>query len=220
MRYKHIFFDLDGTVTEPVQGITNAVIYSLEKFNIKVTDRKSLYKFIGPPLRKSYKEFFNFSDEEAERAVAYYREYYSSWGIVENEIMFGMDKALKRLKEAGCHLYIATSKPEIYAVQILEYLKLADYFDIIAGSLMDGSRDDKKLVIQYLLDRCNTEKEPVKPESVVMVGDRKFDILGAAHFGMDNIGVTFGYGDRAEFEECHAMHIVDSAEELAEYILS
>lgn len=220
MRYKHIFFDLDGTVTEPVQGITNAVIYSLEKFNIKVTDRKSLYKFIGPPLRKSYKEFFNFSDEEAERAVAYYREYYSSRGIVENEIMFGMDKALKRLKEAGCHLYIATSKPEIYAVQILEYLKLADYFDIIAGSLMDGSRDDKKLVIQYLLDRCNTEAEPVKPESVVMVGDRKFDILGAAHFGMDNIGVTFGYGDRAEFEECHAMHIVDSAEELAEYILS
>lgn len=220
MRYRHIFFDLDGTVTEPVQGITNAVIYSLEKFNIKVTDRTSLYKFIGPPLRYSYKEFFGFSDEEAERAVAYYREYYSAHGIVENEIMCGMDEALKKLKDAGCHLYIATSKPEIYAVQILEHLKLADYFDIIAGSLMDGSRDDKKLVIQYLLDRFGAEAEPVKLESVVMVGDRKFDILGAAHFGMDNIGVTFGYGDRAEFEECHAMHIVDSAEELVEYILS
>lgn len=220
MKYKHIFFDLDGTITEPIVGITNAFMYSLEKFGIKVSDRTSLYKVIGPPLRDSYKEFYGFSDEQAEEAIGYYREYYSVRGLIENDIMSGMDKALRTLKDAGCHLYVATSKPEVYAFKILENLGLDGYFDIIAGSLFDGSRDKKELVIKYLLDRCGMKAEADALTSVVMVGDRKFDILGAKHFGMDNIGVTFGYGSREEFLECQAMHIVDSADELVQYILS
>ena len=220
MKYKHIFFDLDGTITEPVVGITNAFMYSLEKFGIKVSDRTSLYKVIGPPLRDSYKEFYGFSDEQAEEAIGYYREYYGVRGLIENDIMPGMENAFRTLKDAGCHLYVATSKPEVYAIKILQYLGLDGYFDIIAGSLFDGSRDKKELVIEYLLNRCGMKSETEELTSVVMVGDRKFDILGAKHLGIDNIGVTFGYGSREEFLECQAMYIVDSADELVQYILS
>ena len=219
MKYSNVFFDLDGTITEPVNGITNAIIYSLKKYNVEVADRTSLYKFIGPPLRDSYRKFYGFSEEQAEEAVAFYREYYSTKGILENDIMPGMTEAMDRLKKAGCRLYVATSKPEIYARQILEHLKLDEYFDIIAGSLLDGSRDKKELVIQYLLDSSGIGCTPDGIKNTVMVGDRKFDIIGARHFGMDNIGVTFGYGDREEFEACGTMKIVDTAEEMADYIL-
>lgn len=220
MKYEHIFFDLDGTITEPVVGITNAIVYALGKYDIKVLDRATLYKFIGPPLRDSFMEFCGFSEEKAEEAVRYYREYYSVNGVLENDIMPGMEDAIRRLRDAGCHLYVATSKPEKFAKEILENLKLADYFDIIAGSLMDGSRDKKELVIAYLLERAGIGASEESLRDIVMVGDRKFDIMGAKHFGMDNIAVTFGYGDREEFFACGAMKIVDTAAELADYILS
>ncbi len=220
MKYKHIFFDLDGTITEPVVGITNAIIYALGKYGIGVSDRTTLYKFIGPPLRDSFMEFCGFSAEKAEEAVRYYREYYSVDGILENDIMPGMEEAICRLRNAGCHLYVATSKPEKFAKEILEHLRLSDYFDIIAGSLMDGSRDKKELVIAYLLEQAGIGDSAESIYDIVMVGDRKFDIIGARHFGMDNIGVTFGYGDREEFLACGAMKIVDTAAELADYILS
>lgn len=215
-----MLFDLDGTITEPAEGITNAIIYALQRFGMEIPERTSLYKFIGPPLRDSFREFCGFPDEKAEQAVLFYREYYGKRGILENGIMPGMEDALRRLKAAGCHLYVATSKPEQFAKQILEYLDLSDYFDIVAGSLMDGTRDKKELVIGYLLSEMGVNNEASILHDIVMVGDRKFDIIGAQHFGMDNIGVTFGYGDREEFLECHAMKIVDTAEELVDYILS
>lgn len=217
MRYKNVFFDLDGTITEPAEGITNAIIYALDKYDIKVEDRASLYKFIGPPLRDSFKEFYGFSDEQAEEAVKFYREYYSDRGLIENEIMPGMKDALIKLKEAGCHLYVATSKPEIYAKKILENLDIDGYFDIIAGATFDKTRDKKELVIEYLLDISGI-KALGKMSETVMVGDRYFDIQGAKAFGLDNIGVTFGYGTREEFIECGAMKIVDTAEEMVEFI--
>lgn len=220
MKYKHVFFDLDGTITEPVVGITNAIIYALGKYDIKVLDRTTLYRFIGPPLKDSFMEFCGFPEEQAEEAVRYYREYYSVDGILENDIMPGMEDALERLKSAGCHLYVATSKPEKFAREILEHLELADYFDVIAGSSMDGSRDKKELVLTYLLEQSGIGTSTDAIRDVVMVGDRKFDIIGAKHFGMDNIGVTFGYGDREEFLACGAMKIVDTAMEMADYILS
>lgn len=219
MKYKNVIFDLDGTITEPAQGITNAIIYALGKFGIEVMDRTSLYKFIGPPLRDSFREFYDFSEQEVSNAVAFYREYYSTKGILENSIMPGMEQALVKLKAAGCRLYVATSKPEIYAVQILEHLKLADSFDLIAGDLLDGSRGSKELVIQHLLDSSGISADICGIKNTVMVGDRRFDIIGAKGLGMDNIGVTFGYGDREELEACGAMYIADTAEEMADYIL-
>ncbi len=219
MKYKNIFFDLDGTITEPALGITNAIIYALDKYDIKVEDRASLYKFIGPPLRDSFKEFYGFSDEKSEEAVNFYREYYADKGLEENEIMPGMENALKSLKDAGCHLFVATSKPEHFAIKILENLKLDGYFDIIAGASLDNTRDKKELVIDYLLEISGIRKADMLQDTV-MVGDRYFDIVGAQCFGLDNIGVTFGYGDREEFINCNTMKIVDTAQEMVEYILS
>lgn len=220
MRYKNILFDLDGTITEPREGIINSMLYALEKYGIQIEDKTTLYKFIGPPLRDSFRELCGFDDAKTEEAVRYYREYYSVHGVLGNDIMPGMEEALARLKAAGCHLYVATSKPEKFAKQILEHLNLADYFDMIAGSLMDGSRDKKELVIGYLLEQAGIGTEGQALKDTVMVGDRCFDIIGARHFGMDNIGVTFGYGDREEFLACGAMRIADTAEEMTEYILS
>ncbi len=218
MRYDNIIFDLDGTITEPAMGITNAIIYALDKYNIKVEDRSTLYKFIGPPLRDSFKEFYNFDDEKAEEAVRFYREYYSVKGVVENDIMPGIEESLNILKDAGCKLYVATSKPEYYAKQILENLGLVQYFHIVAGSTMDGSRDKKELVIGYLLEQIG--KEDIALDRCLMVGDRKFDIEGAVNCNLHHMGVTFGYGSREELLDAGAMYIVDTAKEMTDIILA
>jgi phosphoglycolate phosphatase len=214
MKYKYILFDLDGTITEPVMGITNAYMYALEKFNIKVADRSELFKIIGPPLRKSFPEFYHFSEEETELAVKYYREYYGGKGLEENDIMPGIPETLENLRSIGCKLYVATSKPEEYAVKILQNLKLDGYFDYIAGASMDGSRDTKADVIKYLLDIIRLDAPDAKISEMVMVGDRSFDVEGAKAFGMDSIGVLFGYGSRDEFEKAGATYIVETAEEI------
>lgn len=217
MKYCNVFFDLDGTITEPEKGIINGVIYALNKFGIEVSERASLHKFIGPPLRVSFPEFMGFDEEKTEQAVLYYREYYSVNGLVENDIMPGMEQALKMLKENGAKLYVATSKPEEYAIKILENLGLDGYFDIIAGASFDGSRDTKEAVMEYLMKQIGVEKSD---RNTVMIGDRHFDINGANYFGLDSIGVLFGYGSREEFEEAGATYIVDTAEEMVDIILN
>ena len=169
--YKYVFLDLDGTITEPEEGIINGVLYALSKFGITVEDRTTLYPYIGPPLRDSFREFHGLSEEEAEQAVLYYREYYSTKGIYQNGIMPGMEAAFQTLQERGCHLYVATSKPELYAKQILEHLKLDGYFDIIAGSTFDKSRDTKAAVIEYLLAGIAADQGKPSMDDIIMVGD-------------------------------------------------
>jgi phosphoglycolate phosphatase len=214
MKYKYVFFDLDGTITDPVMGITNAYMYALEKFGIRVTERSELFRVIGPPLRKSFPEFYHLSEHETELAVGYYREYYGDRGLKENDIMPELPETLEKLKEAGCKLYVATSKPEEYAVKILQNLELDGYFDYIAGASMDGSRDDKASVIRYLMDIIHTDFPQSDVREMVMVGDRCFDVEGAKAFGMDSIGVLFGYGSRDELENAGATYIVETAKEL------
>lgn len=217
MRYENIIFDLDGTITEPSKGIINAIIYALEKFGIKTDDITSLYRFIGPPLRDSFKDFYGFSSAQTEDAVRFYREYYSDRGLIENEIMPGMCEGLAALKKAGCKLYVATSKPEIYARKILENLNLADYFSFVAGSTLDGTRDKKEDVIQYLLRQIPMDE--LNLEKTLMVGDRKFDIEGAKLCNLHHMGVTFGYGSRDELENAGAMYIADSPHIMVDIIL-
>ncbi len=219
-KYKYILFDLDGTITEPFKGISGGIIHALNKFGVKVPDNSTLRKFIGPPLRDSFRDFCGFTAEQAEEATTYYREYYSVRGLEENEIMPGMKDVLKSLNEQGCKLYVATSKPEKYAKIILDNLGLLSYFDIVAGASFDGSRDKKELVIEHLLQQIKDKYPDFNLVQTVMVGDRHFDINGAKYFNMDSIGVTFGYGDYEELSQAGATYVVDAAEELMDVIVN
>lgn len=216
MQYQTIFFDLDGTLTDPGTGITNSVAHALKYYNIAVSERSELYKFIGPPLIESFQLFYGFSRERAAEAVNYYREYYSKNGIFENYVYDGMEALLRDLKAAGKQLVVATSKPELFAGQILEHFGLAEYFAYIAGANMDESRTKKAEVIAYALDTCGiTDKS-----SVLMVGDREHDVLGAREVGIDCLGVLYGYGDREELEQAGADYIAENVAELRRFLLS
>lgn len=219
-KYRYILFDLDGTITEPYKGISGGIIYALKKFGIDVPDNSTLRKFIGPPLRDSFRDFCGFTEEMAEEATRYYREYYSVRGLEENDIMLDMDAALNTLQEQGYKLYVATSKPEKYAKIILDNLGLLSYFDIVAGASFDGSRDKKELVIEYLLEQIKEKYLDFHMSQAIMVGDRHFDIHGAKYFDMDSIGVTFGYGDYEELHKAGANFVVDTAKQLVDVIIN
>ncbi len=210
-KYKYILFDLDGTITEPFLGISNGIKYALNKFDIKMEDNETLRKFIGPPLRDSFREYCGFTNMQAEDATKYYREYYSVKGLEENEIMPGMDNVIKQLYDEGYKLYLATSKPEKFAKIILENLGLLEYFDIAAGASFDGTREKKEQVIEYLLEQIKEKYDDFSIEQAIMVGDRHFDIYGAKYFNMDSIGVTFGYGDYDELKNAGASYVVEEA---------
>lgn len=214
MDKKYLMFDLDGTLTDPQEGITNSVAYALEQYGIHVEDRTSLNKFIGPPLKDSFMEYYGFQEAQAEEAVWKYREYFNDDGIFENKVYPGISKMLRCLKEQGKMLIVATSKPTVYAKRILERFELSQYFADVQGSEMDGSRTKKEDVIRYALE----QNKITEIDRAVMIGDREHDIIGAKNCGLDSIGVLFGYGSRAELEECGADRIVDSVEML-EHIL-
>ena len=211
--YKYIFFDLDGTLTDPGEGITKSVEYALNKYGIQVEDRRSLYKFIGPPLNDSFSEFYGFDEEKAMEAVSFYREYFGVTGLFENEVYDGIVSVLETLKERGMHLLVATSKPEEYSVRILEKFDLIKYFDFVCGATMSGSRVKKADIIAYALESAGVKDK----SEVLMVGDRHHDIDGAKVNRLASMGVTYGYGDRAELEEAGADYIVDAPMEILDY---
>ena len=213
---EYIFMDLDGTITNPAEGITRCFEYALNHFGIEVESRAQLEQFIGPPLRQSFKEGFGFDDEKATEAIAKYRERFQPTGMFENEVYAGMEEALQTLKEAGKVLIVATSKPEHMAVKILEHFGLDGYFDDICGSCDDRNRNEKDEVIRYAL-----EKHGITDMSeVLMVGDRKFDVIGAEKCGIRCLGVLYGFGDREELEAAGAAYIAETVEDMARIIVS
>ncbi len=212
---KYIFFDLDGTLTDPGLGITNSVMHSLKYYNIEVSDRSSLYPFIGPPLTDSYEKYFGFTHEQAIEAVEHYREYYRGKGVFEASVYEGIPELLASLKVAGKTLIVASSKPEEFVLQVLERFELLRYFDCVAGATMDTGRVKKEDVLAYAFNRFNI----TDMSDTVMIGDRKFDVIGGKTFGMATIGVSFGYGGREELSEAGADIIVDSAKELEAVLL-
>lgn len=214
---KVILFDLDGTLTDPGVGITNSVMYALEKYGITVSDKSELYKFIGPPLMQSFEKYYGFDQNKAERAVALYREYFQDRGIFENEIYDGIQQLLDALKVQGKVIGLATSKPEIYAKQILEHFGLDGYFDFISGSMLNGERTDKGEVIAWAIQLLG-EKQRYTLEEIVMIGDREHDVIGARKNGLASIGVLFGYGSREELTWAGADAVVSSVCELAEML--
>lgn len=212
--YQNILFDLDGTLTDPGVGITNSAIYALEKWNIKVAERSELYKFIGPPLRDSFMNFYGFSEEQAKEAIVYYREYFKDKGIFENEVYPGIVELLQQLKASGKKIVLATSKPEEFAIRILKHFDLFDYFDFVGGAYMDGVRNKKGEVIQYALESAGI----TDLSTTVMIGDREHDIIGAKENGLDSIGVLFGYGSRKELTEAGATYIAETVGDILKFL--
>jgi phosphoglycolate phosphatase len=205
-----ILFDLDGTLTDPAQGITNSLMYALKCYGIKTADRSSLYKYIGPPLLETFSKGFGFSPEKSAEAVRKYREYFADKGLYENKVYEGIPGLLNTLKSDGKTLIVATSKPEEYSVCILKHFGLDHYFSYICGSNMDESRSRKSEVIAYALDRARvTDKS-----RAIMTGDRMHDIIGANECGIASCGVLFGYGSRTELEEAGAGYIAADIQEL------
>ena len=208
--YQYILFDLDGTLTDPGEGITNSVAYALKKFGIEVADRTLLYPFIGPPLIESFMKYYHFSKEEAEQAVVYYREYFGDRGIFENTPYDGIRDVLETLSKNGKTLVLATSKPEPYARRILEHFDLAQYFTYIAGASFDESRSEKWDVIEYALSAMKISDR----SKAIMIGDRKHDAIGAHKTGLACIGVLWGYGDLEELTAAGVDVTVEHIEQL------
>ena len=213
MLYKNIFLDLDGTLTDSGEGIMNSVAYSLRKFGIEETDRAKLRTFIGPPLLASYAREYGFDHEKALLAVEYYREYFAPKGLYENSVYEGIPELLADLKRAGAKLYLATSKPEPYATEIVSHFGLAGYLDGLFGSTMTEERTKKEDVIAYALELTGIDKN-----DVVMIGDRSHDIIGAKANRVASIGVLFGFGDREELSEAGADYIADTVEHLRQIL--
>lgn len=211
--YQTVFFDLDGTLTDSAPGITHSVAHALKKWKIEVEDHSTLNAFVGPPLAESFAKYYGFTPEECKKAIEYYREYYTDKGMFENSVYPGIEELLAHLKNTGRKVVVATSKPEVFAVQILEHFHLAQYFDRIAGASMDENRVEKADVLRYAIEAGGYDLS-----EAVMVGDRENDIRGARDNQLFSVGVLYGYGSRAELEEAGADRIVETVEELKKYL--
>lgn len=214
--FEYILFDLDGTLTDPKLGITSSVQYALRALGIEEPSLDKLEVFIGPPLTDSFREFYGLDEEQMITAVDKYRERFATQGIFENEIYPGIPQMLADLKAKGKKLAIASSKPTLFVEQILEHFEIGKYFDHVVGSNMDGTRGTKEEVVEETLRQMLTvEMTPAqKRDTVVMVGDRKFDIEGARAHGITSVGVLFGYAPEGELEEAGADYIVNSVRSL------
>ena len=206
MRY--FLFDLDGTLTDPKEGITKSVQYALRSFGIE-RSLEELLCFIGPPLKEQFMTYGGFTREQAEKAVEVYRERFAPIGVFENRAYDGAAELLRSLKETGKTVALATSKPQIFADQIVKKYGLAPYFDLVLGSELDGTRTDKAQVIAEVMRSLGAD-----PDETVMIGDREHDIIGAKANGIRSVGVSFGYAADGELELAGADYIVDDMDEL------
>lgn len=248
--YKYLLFDLDGTLTDSQEGITKSVSYALINLGVKDLPDDIKLRFIGPPLKDSFQKYCGFDEETTKKAIALYRERYSTVGKFENRPYVGIPDLLRDLKEAGRVLVIASSKPTGFVEDILEKFEIKDYFDIISGADLSGNKSEKEDVIKYALDVLGVEYhldeekqkrfayetviDPKDEESqkvfvsdkkslkdVVMIGDRNYDIYGASFFEMDSIGVNYGFAfDKNELREAGATYVVETVEELRDLLLS
>ena len=216
MSYKHILFDLDGTLTDPALGITNSVIYALNHYGFPVPEREKLFFFIGPPLIDSFEKYCGFNREKAVEAMGVYREYFGEKGILENEVYGGIPELLEALVKEGKKLYLASSKPEVYCVQILKHFDLYKYFTFVAANTMEEDRSEKSDIIDWLY-----ENHPeVEKEGAIMVGDTQFDVLGAHAKNLPCVAVFYGYGDKAKVYDLKPEFVANTVSKLRDILLS
>ncbi len=238
--YEYILFDLDGTLTDSKPGITRCVQYALHRMGIEEPDLDKLEPFIGPPLLDSFHEFYGFDEQQGKKAIGYYRERFSTVGIFENEVYPGVENLLANLKSSGKKLAVASSKPQVYVERILEHFHLQTYFDVVVGSGLDGTRTKKEEVVEEAL-RCLLPKtlfwkmmdgkdrradgQTVEEydgeyhDTVVMVGDRRFDVEGAQEYQIASVGVAYGYALPGELAEAGAGVVAETVEELENILL-
>jgi phosphoglycolate phosphatase len=205
-----VLFDLDGTLTDPKPGITRCIAYAVDKLGLPEVDPDDLGWCIGPPLRGSFGKVLGTSDPEViARAIGYYRERFGDVGLFENEVYDGIPAVLATLQSQNYRLFVATSKPEPYAIRIVERFGLSPYFERVVGSEMDGTREPKAEVIAHVIDQCG-----VKPSLAVMIGDRMHDVLGAKEHGMPCIGVLYGFAEGNELAEAGAWPLCEVPEQI------
>ncbi|MDE6712871.1 MAG: HAD hydrolase-like protein [Lachnospiraceae bacterium] len=238
-RFRYVLFDLDGTLTDPKEGICRSVQYALHQMDIEEPDIDKLEPFIGPPLEDSFMEFYHMSKADAGKAIAHYRERFSAIGLFENIVYDGIPEMLKRLKEADCYLAVASSKPEVFVKRILKHFHLSSYFDVVVGSELDGRRSKKEEVVEeallqlYTLKEADLKKDQAGwdkawlngkesatfRDSTAMIGDRVFDMNGAKAYGLHGVAVAYGYAPEGELERSGAEYVAATVKELECYLL-
>lgn len=215
--YQYLLFDLDGTLTNPKEGITKSVQYALRHFGIEVADPDTLTPYIGPPLIPSFMEFHGLTQEQALEALRVYRKRFESVGLFENEVLDGVPEMLCSLKQKGRYVAVASSKPEAYVRRILEHFDLLQFFDEVVGASMDEKLSAKKDIIGEALHRMG--KSP-GDRDVLMVGDRMHDVEGAKLCGLDSLGVYTGFAPEGELEEAGATYVFHTIKEMADFLAS
>ena len=203
---KNLLFDLDGTIIEPQEGILNSISHAADLMGVAVPSDEELYQFIGPPIMDSFQDKLVLTYEEALEAVGYFRDYYANTGIHQNDLFPDVAQLLQQLNDNGHTLFVATSKPTVFAKEILKKHRLDHLFVEIVGSNLDNSRSDKTEIIDYILQKYHLDVS-----NTLMIGDTKFDIVGAKNHQMLSVGVTYGHGD---FKDHQPDFIVDSCQEL------
>jgi phosphoglycolate phosphatase len=206
-----IYFDLDGTLTDPKPGITRSIQHALGKLGRAIPSEDELTWCIGPPLRASLKKLLG-TDDLAEAALSLYRERFADIGLFENEIYPGIEDTLSALTRSGRRLFVATSKPGIYAERIIDHFKLRVYFERVFGSELDGKNSDKTELLRHALQTTCTD-----PSQAIMIGDRSHDMIGARNNGMTAVGVLYGYGTEGELREAGAHHICATPQSLLDH---
>lgn len=212
--YKVVLFDLDGTLSDPKIGITKSVQHALQKAGVMVNDLDELEPFIGPPLQVSFQEIYGFNDTQITQAIRDYRERFTERGMFENKLYEDIPVLLAHLKQQGYILTIATSKPTVFAEQIIKYFQLESYFDLVVGSHLDGSRSAKGEIIAEVPQQLDSYPK----EQFIMIGDRKYDLIGARENQIDAIGVTYGFGSLEELKNEEPTYIVDHVNDLLKYL--
>jgi len=206
-----VLFDLDGTLTDAAPGIVNGMRIVFDRFDIEQPDEATMRTYLSPPLAVTWREFYDFTDDQITEALAIYREYYHDVGMFENEVFDGIPELLKQLNDDGITLATATSKPDFSATRIIEHFGLRDHFTFIGAANLEGTRDSKALVIEHTLEQLDAT---TNSHSILMVGDRHHDVHGAKEHGIETIGVLWGYGDADELTNAGAVSLVRNTAEL------
>lgn len=214
-KYKYLLFDLDGTLTDSCEGIYKSFEYALNFYGVEVDDLNTLKPVLGPPLKDSFMDMFGFDEKTADEAVAKYRERFSTVGLYENRVYDGVYDMLEALKKEGYFIALATSKPEKFARVILKHFELEKYFDFITGATIDGKISTKEDVIKHIIESL----EISDVDEMLMIGDRKYDLIGAKIFGIDALGVLYGYGSKDELLENPSVLLAKSPDDVVKFLV-